>query len=446
MSATQNQPGVSPIEHARGLHLRGERDAALQLVLSSLRAAPVQLEAAALLSRLLLDAQRATSAGELAARLVDAFIRRADLPRAWVAAQLALEAGGYADDALRRIASTFGKGSPRLSSAGAKPPPLPSGSAELRAASNELPNLSGPALLDAAEAAATRFLDTPDPEPADAPVPELPLFSALTPARLLKLLGRMELREFDTSSAVLEQGALGREAFVIARGVARVIRKDPPGAPVSLAVLGPGAVFGEMALVSQAPRAAAVVAAKPLQLLVIARQALEQLAAEDPAIGRELGSFCYGRMVSNLIRHSAILSPLDSAERQALIGRFTSQRFEPGQHLVSQGDELAHLYLIASGAVQVSRDADGERTVLAQLGPGQVVGEISLVLRKPATAEVVALTPTIALALSRDQFHEAIRNHPALLRELYDIAVQREEETRSVLAQKALDVSDAVLL
>jgi CRP-like cAMP-binding protein len=68
------------------------------------------------------------------------------------------------------------------------------------------------------------------------------------------------------------------------------------------------------------------------------------------------------------------------------------------------------------------------------------------VLRRPASAEVVALSSTVALALDQQQLREATREHPELLRELYDIAVQREEETRSVVAQPALDVSDTVLL
>jgi cAMP-dependent protein kinase regulator len=202
-----------------------------------------------------------------------------------------------------------------------------------------------------------------------------------------------------------------------------------------------------MALVSQAPRAASVVAVEPVQLLSIARSALEELAAEDAAIGRELGRFCYGRMISNLIRHSAILSSVPPDQRSALVERFTSERFEVGEYLVRQGEEASRLFLIASGEVQVqSRDEAGERTVLAQLGPGHVVGEISLVLRRPANADVLALHATVALALSREQFHEAIREHPTLLRELYDIAIQREQETRSVVAQRADDVSDVVLL
>jgi cAMP-dependent protein kinase regulator len=433
---------ISQLAHAQGLRLRGRLEDALRLAGSLLKAEPENLHAAAQLARLLLDARRAETAREVAARLVDAFIPRGDLPCAWIATQLGRQAGGDAEG-LRRIAAAFGKGAPRPKAGSASPPPLP---AEVTL-DPALAAASGTALLDLAEQLAARFVNASEARRAAAPAPALPLFSELEPARLLKLLARMQLRELDAGAAVLREGEEGREAFVIARGAVDVLRGDGRDGAVLLATLGPGAIFGEMALVSQSPRAASVIAAEPVQLLSIARTALDELAAEDPAIGRELGRFCYGRMISNLIRHSAILSSVQPDQRGALMERFASEHFAPGQQLVRQGEEPSCLFLIASGEVQVqSRDAAGERTVLAQLGPGHVVGEISLVLRRPANADVVALHATVALALSREQFHEAIREHPTLLRELYDIAVQRDQETRSVVAQRAEDVSDIVLL
>jgi cAMP-dependent protein kinase regulator len=202
-----------------------------------------------------------------------------------------------------------------------------------------------------------------------------------------------------------------------------------------------------MALVSGAPRAASAVAVEPVQALCIGRAALEDLARQDAALGRELGSFCYSRMIANLMRHGAILSAIEPSKRAELVARFKTEQFAAGDVLVRQGQEAGRLFLLASGGVQVlGKDADGDHVVLAELGPGNVVGEISLVLRRPANADVVAVHTTVALALDREQFHEAIREHPVLLQQLYDIAVARHEETRSVVAQKAVDVSDIVLV
>ncbi|MBZ0121013.1 MAG: cyclic nucleotide-binding domain-containing protein, partial [Sandaracinaceae bacterium] len=83
---------------------------------------------------------------------------------------------------------------------------------------------------------------------------------------------------------------------------------------------------------------------------------------------------------------------------------------------------------------------------LARLGPGDVVGEIGLVLRRPITADVVATHATVALELTRERFQEAIQDHPTLLGELYALATKREEETRTVVAQEPIDVGEAILL
>lgn len=202
-----------------------------------------------------------------------------------------------------------------------------------------------------------------------------------------------------------------------------------------------------MALVSQTPRGASVIAAEPSELLVMSRDHLEDLARQEPVIAQELAAFCHGRMVSNLIRHSSFLSAIHPSKRRELISRFETRALDSGEVLVRQGNQAEGLYLIASGGVQVtSKDSNGELVVLAELGPGEVVGEISLVLRRPTTADVVAVHPTVVYQLTRERFQETIREYPGLLNELYELATKREEETRSVIAQESLDVEDAVLL
>jgi CRP-like cAMP-binding protein len=152
-------------------------------------------------------------------------------------------------------------------------------------------------------------------------------------------------------------------------------------------------------------------------------------------------------MVANLVRHSSILAAVDPTERQVLMDRFETRTFSAGDRLVTHGEEGGGLFLIASGTVTVSsEDADGDRIQITDLGPGDVVGEISLVLRRPATADVTAVHHTVALELSREKFQEAIKEYPSLLSELYELATTREDETKSVVAQEALDVEDIVLL
>jgi CRP-like cAMP-binding protein len=440
-SATADR-GVSPLDRAHSARLAGDIDEALRLVCAALAALPGDLAAGYLAARLLLDSGQPEMAIKAAPELLQRFVRRGDLGAACLCAELLDAAGGDRDDAFLEIARAFGAGSPRVSASPALPPPLPS----IAIPDPALATLPTTALLAASRSALERLLKSADTLGDDAALPRLPLFGALAPAMLAKLLGVLELRELQAGQTAVHQGEEGREAFLLARGLLNVVRDDGQGS-ILLAVLGPGALFGEMALVSSAPRAASVLAVEPTLLLVAPRAGLEQLAKRDPTIGRELGQFCQARMLTNLLRHSRILSAVEPTKRSELIARFSAQTFQPGDVLVRQGEEHGSLFLIASGGVEVrSTDDDGDRVVLAQPGPGDVVGEISLVLRRPAVADVVAVHATVALELTRSVFEAAIREHPGLLQQLYEVATQREAETRSVVAREALDVSDNVLL
>ncbi len=442
MSESRNEPAA--YDSAASLLTQGKTDEGLRLAVSLLASDPAQPSLLALVARELIAKERTLVAGDAAAKLVDWLTRRGDLPGAAAAAILAGRAGH--DDAPLRalIAKAFGHGSKRLADVPPAPPPLP-------ARPSVEPGITaakGEALLERAEEELARFIATNDPASESAKVPILPLFSALEPGALAELIGAFELRALARDEVAIRQGDEGREAFVVVRGTLRAVRATSDDEEeTTLAILGPGAIFGEMALVSEAPRAASVIASESVELLVAARETLEAIAAKAPAVATQLGSFCRARMVANLMRHSAILGAVASEHREGLMSRFETRTFAAGETLLSEGQNAPGLFLLASGEVKVtSTDSDGDKVLLATLGPGEVVGEISLVLRRPATATVSAGTATVALHLSHDEFHAAIREHPTLLSELYDLATRREEETRSVVAQEALDVDDALLV
>jgi len=410
-------------------------DEGLRLAVSLLSADPAQLGAAALVLHALGDLGQPDAIDKYAKPLVHAWIRRGDLPQAVGVAQLAK--AKLKAELLTAIATAFGKGSKRLGDIAPQPPPLPIEVEDEKA--------SGKALIERANAALATFAAWKDPLP-DGQVPALPLFSALAPKALDRLLGVMTLREFKSAAVVIEQGEEGKEAFVVARGMLRVERSGANDDLTTLALLGPGAIFGEMALVSDSPRAAAVRAQEPTRLLAMSRKDLEALAKTEPAVGEELAGFCRARMIANLVRTSTILRAAPTAQREDLMSRFTAHHFAAGEALVHEGSEAAALFLIASGAVRVMKDENGEALMLAELGPGEVVGEIGIVLRRPASATVLATHPTVALELTREAFDDAIKSHPALLGELYQLATAREEETRSIVAQDVMDLDADVLL
>jgi cAMP-dependent protein kinase regulator len=202
-----------------------------------------------------------------------------------------------------------------------------------------------------------------------------------------------------------------------------------------------------MALLSRAPRAATVTAACPTLLLVASKRSLDSAVQKNPALGAEFAEHCRRRMLDNLVKTSAILRSVNPSERTGLVQRFAIRAFEPGERLISQGEPAAGLYLIASGEVAVvHEEPNGESTVVARLGPGEVLGEVAMVLRRPAIADVVAHHPTITLLLPRERFLEAVRAHPRVFVDLYELAVRRDEETSSVAGLETAELDDSILV
>ena len=99
------------------------------------------------------------------------------------------------------------------------------------------------------------------------------------------------------------------------------------------------------------------------------------------------------------------LTPADCAEVER---RMTRREFPPQAFLVREGSAGDSAFLILSGRVSVRRrdPESGIEFELAQLGPGQMAGEMALLSGRPRNASVVALEAVSAAALSRGDFEQ----------------------------------------
>lgn len=433
----------SPIDRALSLALANEREAALRWIAAVLQHDPTSPSGLLIAGRLLADNNRHEVAREALEVCVVRAIDAGILPLAVAASSDLRKLGHDAGPQLDTIASAFARDSRRLGEGGPPPPPLPPADDF-----HPLPSvLTGMALLNKATAIihdARKALDDAelqrDVEPLVAPSP---LFSTISREGLRKLIEVFEVETVPKGARLIEQGTIGAEAYILARGELEVVR-EPEGQDarrLSLARLHSGAIFGEMALLLRAPRAASVFATKPSIVLRGRKEALDAVAEEAPEVGEQLASHSRRRMVQNLLRTSAILSSVTVAERPALVDEFQTVTFEKGERLIAQGEPARGLGFIASGEVAVIRQDDSDEPfVLANLGVGETVGEVSLVLRRPSSADVVALHPTVLLFLPKETFFALIKRHPLLLAKLYDLAIQRDDETSSFVQQEVMSV------
>ena len=112
---------------------------------------------------------------------------------------------------------------------------------------------------------------------------QVPLFSSCSRKELAKIARATDEVQVEAGTTLMEQGRLGREAFVIVSGTASVRIGDR-----EVAELGPGQHVGELALLDGGPRTATVVATSDMELLVISQRAFVALLEDVPELARKL--------------------------------------------------------------------------------------------------------------------------------------------------------------
>ena len=91
-------------------------------------------------------------------------------------------------------------------------------------------------------------------------------------------------RSFEAGQQIFAQGQVGTRAYVVEQGEVEIVRVRGHRRR-SLGKIGPGGIFGEMALVDDEPRMADAIALTPCTCLVITREQFRRkLAAADPFV------------------------------------------------------------------------------------------------------------------------------------------------------------------
>ncbi len=117
---------------------------------------------------------------------------------------------------------------------------------------------------------------------------------------------------------------------------------------------------------------------------------------------------------------------LTQSEREQLATWVSHRSYRRGEVLFHQGDPGDTLLIVVSGQVKVVlMTADGEEAVVAILGPGDFLGDLSLFDGRPRSASVVALEPTETLVLHRQDFHAFLRSHPVMAEEMFAVLADR---------------------
>jgi CRP-like cAMP-binding protein len=110
-----------------------------------------------------------------------------------------------------------------------------------------------------------------------------PLFSRLSRRNLQKLADLCVPRSYPAGETVIEEGSTGLGLFIVTSGRLEIF-KDEGDSRATVAVMEPGGILGEMALIDDQPRSASAVTLEPTTCLLITRSSFQTLVNKEPEI------------------------------------------------------------------------------------------------------------------------------------------------------------------
>ena len=121
---------------------------------------------------------------------------------------------------------------------------------------------------------------------------------------------------------------------------------------------------------------------------------------------------------TQLLARTRLFAGVDAEGLERIADRISELDVPADRVIARQGEIGTGFFVIASGSVRVIRDGE----TLAELGPGDFFGELSVLDGKPRNAQVASTAPTVCLALATWDFEAVVREQPsvalAILREL----------------------------
>ncbi|KAG7217999.1 hypothetical protein INR49_020713 [Caranx melampygus] len=203
--------------------------------------------------------------------------------------------------------------------------------------------------------------------------------------------------DYGKDSCIIREGDVGSLVFVMEEGRVEVTKEE-----VKLCTMGPGKVFGELAILYNCTRTATVRTLTPVKLWAIDRQCFQTIM-----------------MRTGLIKHAEYMDFLKSVPSFQEFPEETLSKvadvleethYEDGEFIVRQGARGDTFFIISKGKVNVTQEdsANQEPVHLRELGRGDWFGERALQGEDVRTANVIAADSVTCLVIDRDSFKHLI--------------------------------------
>ncbi|HVF19590.1 MAG TPA: Crp/Fnr family transcriptional regulator [Mycobacteriales bacterium] len=139
--------------------------------------------------------------------------------------------------------------------------------------------------------------------------------------------------------------------------------------------------------------------------------------------------------MEDVLRQAPLLAGLSDEDWAALSGRLRRVTVSRGDVVFHEGDPGDSLYVVTGGKLKITLgSSDGRENLLAVLGSGELLGELSLFDALPRTATATALTDSTLASLAAPAFHEFLDERPKVATILLKVLAGRLRDTNAAMA------------
>ncbi|MBI5777027.1 MAG: diguanylate cyclase [Nitrospirae bacterium] len=166
-------------------------------------------------------------------------------------------------------------------------------------------------------------------------------------------------------------------------------------------------------------------------------EASDELPASLEPVSKTLASAYAG-----LLAAAPLFQSLSQDQVTRLVSKAVERVYLPGQTVFRQGESGAHVYVILGGQVRIveaTPEAPLVDRFVGELGHGEIVGEMGLLLDHSRTATVMAVERTRCLMIPQDDFTQALEQSPPLAIGLLRMMAARLQNVNRLLSRTAPD-------
>ncbi|KAM9476770.1 cGMP-dependent protein kinase 1a isoform 1-T1 [Clarias gariepinus] len=203
--------------------------------------------------------------------------------------------------------------------------------------------------------------------------------------------------DYGKDSCIIKEGDVGSLVYVMEDGKVEVTKEG-----LKLCTMGPGKVFGELAILYNCTRTATVKTLTNVKLWAIDRQCFQTIM-----------------MRTGLIKHAEYMDFLKSVPTfhslpeeilSKLADVLEETHYEDGDYIIRQGARGDTFFIISKGKVNVTREdsASQDSVYLRSLGKGDWFGEKALQGEDIRTASVIAADTVTCLVIDRESYKHLI--------------------------------------